>query len=90
MSKPLLISIPHRLGKDEALRRLKNGLGSASANFGHVFKSRKKSGPDLTFSIGSARSARWRAAQSMWPKTTFGWRCFCHGSWRSLPKRCSR
>jgi hypothetical protein len=38
MSKPLVVSIPHRLGKDEALRRLKNGLGSASANFGHVFK----------------------------------------------------
>ena len=38
MSKPLVVSIPHRLGKDEALRRLKNCLGSASANFGHVFK----------------------------------------------------
>src|SRR5262249_45892617 len=38
MSRPLVVSIPHRLGKDEALRRLKNGLGSASANFGHVFK----------------------------------------------------
>ena len=38
MSKPLVVSIPHRLGKDEAVRRLKNGLGSASANFGHVFK----------------------------------------------------
>ena len=38
MSKPLVVSIPHRLGKDEALRRLKDGLGSANANFGHVFK----------------------------------------------------
>jgi hypothetical protein len=38
MSKPLVVSIPHRLGKEEALRRLKNGLGSASANFGHLFK----------------------------------------------------
>jgi hypothetical protein len=26
MSEPLVVSIPHRLGKDEALRRLKTGL----------------------------------------------------------------
>jgi hypothetical protein len=37
MSKPLVVSIPHRLGKEEALRRLKTGLGSAGANFGHLF-----------------------------------------------------
>jgi Putative polyhydroxyalkanoic acid system protein (PHA_gran_rgn) len=37
MSAPFVISIPHRLGKDEAVRRLKTGLGSASANYGHVF-----------------------------------------------------
>ncbi len=37
MSKPLLVSIPHRLGKEEALRRLKSGLGSVRANFGHLF-----------------------------------------------------
>jgi hypothetical protein len=37
MSKPLVVSILHRLGKEEALRRLKAGLGSAGANFGHLF-----------------------------------------------------
>ena len=37
MSKPLVVSVPHRLGKEEALRRLKNGLGQASASFGHLF-----------------------------------------------------
>ncbi len=37
MSAPFVISIPHRLGKDEAVRRLKTGLGSASADYGHVF-----------------------------------------------------
>jgi hypothetical protein len=37
MSKPLVVSIPHRLGQDEALRRLKSGLGSAQARFGHLF-----------------------------------------------------
>jgi putative polyhydroxyalkanoic acid system protein len=29
---------PHRLGKDEAVRRLQNGLGNVQANFGHLFK----------------------------------------------------
>jgi hypothetical protein len=37
MSQPLVVAIPHRLGKEEALRWLKNGLGEAGANFGHLF-----------------------------------------------------
>jgi hypothetical protein len=36
MSKPLVVSIPHRLGKDEAARRLKAGLAGARTNFGHI------------------------------------------------------
>ncbi len=32
MSAPLVISIPHRLGHDEALRRLKTGLTRAAAS----------------------------------------------------------
>src|SRR6201999_3156224 len=34
MSAPLVVSIPHRLGREEARRRLKNGLTRAGA--GHV------------------------------------------------------
>ena len=37
MSKPLIVSIPHRLGKEEAVRRLKSGLGSAQANYSALF-----------------------------------------------------
>jgi hypothetical protein len=37
MSAPFIVSIPHRLGKDEAVRRLKTGLGSASANYAQLF-----------------------------------------------------
>jgi len=33
MSAPLVVSLPHRLGKPEALRRLKDGLGNARANY---------------------------------------------------------
>src|SRR3979490_2542296 len=32
MSAPLIVSIPHRLGRDEAMRRLKNGLTRARAS----------------------------------------------------------
>ncbi|MET4326132.1 hypothetical protein ABIB80_001955 [Bradyrhizobium sp. i1.15.2] len=31
MSAPLVVSIPHRLGREEAVRRLKTGLGRAAA-----------------------------------------------------------
>lgn len=37
MSKPFVVSIPHRLGKDEAVRRLKAGLSSVRANYSHLF-----------------------------------------------------
>jgi len=36
MSAPLVVSIPHRVGKAEAVRRLKNGLGRARTDFAHV------------------------------------------------------
>ena len=32
MSAPLVVSIPHRLGRDEAVRRLKGGLERAAAS----------------------------------------------------------
>jgi putative polyhydroxyalkanoic acid system protein len=37
MSQPLTVTIPHRLGKDEAVRRLKAGLARAGQSFGGVF-----------------------------------------------------
>jgi hypothetical protein len=36
MTAPLVVSIPHRLGRHEAVRRLKNGLGRARTDFGHL------------------------------------------------------
>ncbi|HET6388534.1 polyhydroxyalkanoic acid system family protein [Hyphomicrobium sp.] len=33
MSEPVVITIHHRLGKDEAIRRLKSGLASANIPF---------------------------------------------------------
>ena len=33
MSEPLIVVIPHRLGKDEALRRIKDGVARARNEF---------------------------------------------------------
>jgi putative polyhydroxyalkanoic acid system protein len=37
MPETLTVLIPHRLGKDEALRRLKHGLGKIEEHFRSVF-----------------------------------------------------
>jgi hypothetical protein len=37
MSVPLVVSIPHHHGKDEALRRVKTGLAEVGTSFGHLF-----------------------------------------------------
>ena len=37
MSKPLVVSIPHRLGKEEAIRRLKSGLAEVRAKYSQLF-----------------------------------------------------
>lgn len=52
MSKPVIVSIPHSLGKEEALRRLKPGLTGAAASF-PILKVDEEiwSGDRLTFRI---------------------------------------
>jgi hypothetical protein len=34
MSKPVIVSIPHQLGKEEATRRIKSGLAHVRSGFG--------------------------------------------------------
>jgi hypothetical protein len=53
MSAPLVVTLPHRLGKQEAVRRLKNGLGSARTNFGHLLSVDEEAwnGDTVKFSI---------------------------------------
>jgi hypothetical protein len=55
MSKPLVVTIRHRLGKDEAVRRLKSGLGNARTNFGHLFAVQQETwtGDHLQFSVSA-------------------------------------
>ena len=55
MSKPLVVSIPHRLGKDEAVRRLKSGLASVRTKFGHLITVQEETWTDnhLQFRVGA-------------------------------------
>jgi hypothetical protein len=55
MSKPLFVSIPHRLGKDEAARRIKSGLGSVRSQFAHLFTLQEEvwTGDHLEFRVSA-------------------------------------
>ncbi|XSG81354.1 MAG: polyhydroxyalkanoic acid system family protein [Methyloligella sp. ZOD6] len=37
MGKPVTVDIPHNLGKEEAVRRLKSGFGQVRSSFGEKF-----------------------------------------------------
>jgi hypothetical protein len=53
MTAPLVVSIPHRLGRQEAVRRLKSGLGQARTNFSHLMTVEEEvwAGDRVTFRI---------------------------------------
>jgi hypothetical protein len=53
MSKPVVVSIPHRLGKDVALSRLKSGLTRARTNFNQLLTIEEEvwSGDHLQFRV---------------------------------------
>ena len=53
MSEPLVVSIPHHLGREEALRRLKTGLTRARTEFGHVMTVEEEvwNGDTVTFRV---------------------------------------
>jgi hypothetical protein len=53
MTPPLVVSLPHRLGRIEATRRLKDGLATISSQFGSFFVIEEEiwSGDRLSFRI---------------------------------------
>jgi hypothetical protein len=53
MPEPLIVNIPHRLGKDEALRRIKDGLGRGRPEFARLLTIEEETwtGDRLTFSV---------------------------------------
>jgi len=62
MTQPIVVSIPHKLGRDEAVRRLKRGLATASDSL-HVLSIDEEiwSGESMTFrvrALGQAASGK--------------------------------
>lgn len=53
MSQNVTVSIPHRLGKEEALRRIKGGVANASTQFGALLKVEEETwtGDHLAFRV---------------------------------------
>ena len=53
MAQPFIVSIPHKLGKDEAARRLKKGLGSIRSEYGQILQVNEEiwSGDRLAFQV---------------------------------------
>ena len=55
MPEPLIVTIPHRLGKQEALHRIKSGFGRAESEFAWAlhFDERRWDGDTLHFRISA-------------------------------------
>jgi hypothetical protein len=55
MSEPLVVSIPHRLGREEAVRRLKSGLARAQGEFASILtlKEQTWTGDRLDFRVAA-------------------------------------
>jgi Putative polyhydroxyalkanoic acid system protein (PHA_gran_rgn) len=59
VSKPVVVTISHSLGKDEAVRRLKAGLGAVPASFRHVLAVQQEAWTDdhLAFRVSALGQA---------------------------------
>ena len=73
MSAPLVVSIPHRLGREEAARRLKGGLSRAAASVPMLTVDEERwEGDQMFFRVRAL--ARRHPARSMSPTTMCGWK----------------
>jgi hypothetical protein len=55
MRETITVTIPHHLGKDEALRRIKNGIGQARTTFASILAVREEiwTGDTLAFRVSA-------------------------------------
>jgi hypothetical protein len=83
MSEPLVVSIPHRLGKDEVLCRLKTGLAQVGTSLGHLFSVRKQTwtGDHLRFQVSALGQSASGSIDVAEDCVRLG--CFCLGFWQS-------
>lgn len=61
MSKPLTVTIAHKLGKEEAVRRLKAGLGTVRTKFGQFLRIEEETwiGDEMTFRVAALGQSAW-------------------------------
>ena len=61
MSKPLIVSIPHRLGREEALRRIKSGIATARTNYSSLLAVHQETwaGDRLAFNVSALGQSAW-------------------------------
>lgn len=62
MSDPLVVSIPHHLGRAEATRRIKSGFASAQGHFGHLVTISDECWEDNRFTFRAASLGQSAAA----------------------------
>ncbi len=62
MSDPLVVSIPHRLGREEATRRIKSGFAAAHGQFGHLVTISDERWEDNRFTFRAAALGQWATA----------------------------
>lgn len=55
MSQPVIVSIPHHLGREEAARRIKSGLAAARTNYSALVNIREETwdGDSLIFNMSA-------------------------------------
>jgi hypothetical protein len=55
MSQPLVVTIPHRLGREEAVRRIKSGLTTARAHYSALLAINEETwtGDQLAFRVSA-------------------------------------
>ena len=55
MSQPVIVSIPHHLGREEAVRRIKSGLAAARSNYSALLNIREETwdGDSLVFNMSA-------------------------------------
>jgi hypothetical protein len=73
MPEPLIVKIPHKLGKEEALRRIKPALSKASSSFPMlVVEEEAWSADRMTFRVRAL--GKWLPDGLMSPTIMFSWK----------------
>ena len=85
MTKPLVVSIPHSLGRDEAMRRLKTGLSRAASSVPVLSVDEERWEDNRMIfrvrAIGQAAAGHVDVAEDQ-----CRWKSYCPGCCSALPK----